>query len=203
MFLIQSLFKIDGNPRYASLPPPLAHPVCKLLFKKDGNPLWSLAFSPNTYCLVNSYSKLMNIRLCELPSTAIHIPYSILIQNIRKSPLELPSTPIHIPYSRRYSKLMQVHSGASFQPNKYLLSAILIQNWWKSSLEPSSLSSNYFLRDFLSTADELSNDCRRYSFMLLNFCIFKEHQGHHNALWPSTTTTTSSSRTPAPLMAFV
>ena len=102
MFLIQLLFKIDGNPLW-SIPTPQyiclihfysnlmeilsgAHPLPNTysLFNYYSNLMEILSEAPslpNTYSLVISYSKLMEI-LSEAPTLSpIHMPYSILIQN--------------------------------------------------------------------------------------------------------------------------
>ena len=94
-----TLKQMDGNPLWGFLPSTSIFPT-QFLYKFDANPriLSGASCPPNTYSLHNSYPKLMKILLV-LPSTQIHIAYSLLIPNYRKSSLAPPSLPTHAPYS--------------------------------------------------------------------------------------------------------
>ena len=59
-FLIQFLFKLDGNPLWSLLPPPVHIPY-SIPIQNGWKSSVEHPSSPRTYYLFNSYSKLMNI----------------------------------------------------------------------------------------------------------------------------------------------
>jgi hypothetical protein len=113
------------------------------------------------YCehsLYNSYSKLMTI----LSGDPFLLQYTFLIQfsfKTDENPLWWPPPPlVHIPY------------------------AILIQNWWTSSVAPPSSSSTHsFLIQFLFKADD--NPLRRPLFLQCTFLIQFLFKIDEHPLW--------------------
>ena len=106
MFLIQFLFKIDGNPLW-SLPPPPVHVSYSILIQNWWKSSLAPLSSPSACFLFNPYSKLMEI----LSGASLILQCMFLMQFLNKTDgnpfWSLPPPPVHIPYS------------------------ILIQNWWK------------------------------------------------------------------------